>query len=415
MRKGVIVALGIILLILIGCQNINPQAAKPKGLTTIPLDKIATGPVEPELEQDILPQITASATAEVVPSNVPDKDFFVITVNETQMVKPKLSAADPDGDPVKYYFYAPLNERGEWLTKLGDRGEYKTKIVASDGKINSTLYLKIVINKFNQAPILETIEDITLSEGDTVIINPKAIDPNNDEVEIKISGWMNSKLYKTNYNDAGTHLVTVTASDGMYSTAQDVTVKINNVNRAPQLQAIDNVEVTEGDLVKVSLKATDPDNDPIKVTVFGPVSDAGEWQTKIGDKGTYTIKVTASDAHASAETSFTVIVLPKDKMPVLEPIADVTVDEGQIAEILVKATDPEGKELVYKASDKNFMQERNLFRWQTDYDDGNPDQAVYNVKITVTDGVNEVSQDVKVTVRNVNRAPCWITECPEED
>ena len=138
MRKGLF-ALSVFLLILIGCQELNPKAAKPKGLTTVPLDKIATGPAEPELEQTAKPQVTAAAPAEIVPSTIPEKDFFTITVNETQQVKPKLTAADPDGDPVKYYFYPPLDERGEWLTKLGDRGEYKTKVVASDGKVNSIL------------------------------------------------------------------------------------------------------------------------------------------------------------------------------------------------------------------------------------------------------------------------------------
>jgi len=46
---------------------------------------------------------------------------------------------------------------------------------------------------------------------------------------------MNTATYTTNYKDAGTHIVTVTASDGKQSTSQDVTITVENVNRPPKI------------------------------------------------------------------------------------------------------------------------------------------------------------------------------------
>ena len=83
------------------------------------------------------------------------------------------------------------------------------------------------------------------------------------------------------------------------------------------------------------------------------------------------------------------------------------INEGDKVEILARAKDPEGQPLTYKINDKNFKQEGNLFTWQTAYDDGGDDHVIYNVRVTVSDGTNEVSQDLKVTVNNVNRVPVF--------
>ncbi len=409
MKKLLLVSIFLLSLFIVACGSIPYDPDKPKGLISVPVSKIIVEQEpeekveeEPKEEKPVAEKITGKVVEEV-----PDSEYYTLAVNETNLVKPKLEAKDPDGDPVTYYFFQPLNSNGEWQTKIGDKGTYKTKIIASDGKTNTTLYLKIVVSKFNRAPILATIEDITVNEGDTVILSPKAVDPDNDSVNITISGWMSSTRYKTNYNDAGAYIVTVSASDGIYTTKQDVTITVNNVNRVPVISKIDDVTVTEGELVKVDIIATDPDNDKVDVTVFGPVSEKGEWQTKLGDKGTYNIRITANDGKDTTETSFKVTVNQKNRAPEFEQIKDITINEGEKVEILVKANDPEGQPLTYKINDKNFLQERNLFTWQTDYEDGGQEQVIYDIRITISDGINEASQDIKVTVKNVNRAPVF--------
>jgi len=416
MKKLLVLAsIFLISLFLIGCKALDNQ--RPTGLVTVPIDKIvvegeiSTEPIineskEPK-ESDANKSIVENKPIEIIEESVPESEYYTLYINETQLVKPKLEAKDPDGDQVIYYFYSPLNSNGEWQTKIGDKGEYKTRVIASDGKSNTTLYLKIVVTKFNRAPILETIEDFTLNEGDTIILSPKAVDPDGDNVNISVTGWITSTKYKTNYNDGGTHSITISASDGIYATKQNVTITVNNVNRAPKIDKIDDIEVVEGDKVSVDIKFDDPDGDSITVKIDGPINQQGEWQTKIGDKGTYNVKIIASDRVSSSETSFKIIVNPKDSAPEFEQLKDIIVNEGERVEILAKANDPEGKELTYAINDKNFNQERNLFIWQTDYDDGGQEQVVYSIRITVSDGVNEVSQDIKVTVKDVNRAPVF--------
>ena len=108
-------------------------------------------------------------------------------------------------------------------------------VTASDGELTDTQKILLVVESTNKPPVLKLIADITTSEGKTVNFNPVATDPDGDQITIRYSGWMNKAIYTTNYDDAGTHIVTVTASDGKESTSQDVTVIVTNVNRPPKI------------------------------------------------------------------------------------------------------------------------------------------------------------------------------------
>ncbi|MBN2880458.1 PKD domain-containing protein [Candidatus Woesearchaeota archaeon] len=141
--------------------------------------------------------------------------------------------SDLDGDNVEVTFEEPFDSNGKWQTAEGDAGEYKTTVVASDGDKSAKLSVDIVVESLNKAPVLQQIKDINVNEGEEVVISPLAIDPEGEPVSFEYSGWMTTSSYLTNYNDAGTHTVTVTVSDGVYSDSQDVTVIVEDVNRAP--------------------------------------------------------------------------------------------------------------------------------------------------------------------------------------
>ena len=55
------------------------------------------------------------------------------------------------------------------------------------------------------------------------------------------------------------------------------------------------IEVTEGDLVNLQIKASDADEDAIEYIFSEPLDENGQWQTTYGDYGEYMIDVTVSD------------------------------------------------------------------------------------------------------------------------
>jgi len=152
----------------------------------------------------------------------------------------------------------------------------------------------------------------------------------------------------------------------------------------------------EGELVQLKVKGNDPDGDPITYTFSEPLDADGKWQTNTGDAGEYLVTVTASDGKTQTERTLKIRVLSKNAPPAMEKIADVTVREGETVSFSPKVLDPDGDEIAVTYSG-----------WMTSSSKttGFGDQGTYTVTITASDGEQEVSQNVRVTVTDVNRAP----------
>ncbi len=91
----------------------------------------------------------------------------------------------------------------------------------------------------------------------------------------------------------------------------------------------------------------------------------------------------------------TLTVNPVNDAPVLNPISNIDVVEGQIAEITATASDKEEGILNYSINDTRFQKDSNTFRWQTLL--GNSGE--YKIKISVEDNQGAVSsRDASITV-----------------
>ena len=104
--------------------------------------------------------------------------------------------------------------------------------------------------------------------------------------------------------------------------------------------------------------------------------------------------------------------------PVLDPIGDKTVSEGQLLQFTVTATDPDGDDLTFSASNlppgATFTTSTATFSWTPGFSDaGNyPD-----VEFTVTDDGDPMELDVElitITVGDVNRAPVFTNPGPQD-
>ncbi|MGM5484997.1 MAG: Ig-like domain-containing protein [Nanobdellota archaeon] len=308
-----------------------------------------------------------------------------------------VKVTDPDGDPIELSFSEPLNEDGEWQTEQGDAGQYVSTITASDGEIEVSKQVKIVVEGVNEAPVIDVQDEITVDEGETVSIEPSVTDPEGDSVEVSFSGWMDSEEYTTNYDDAGEYTVTVTATDGKNSVEEEVTVVVNDVNRAPELEKPSyDIIAEEGEEIELSLSADDPDGDDVTLSYSEPFSEEGTWQTEEGDAGEYTVTVTASDGDKESSIELPVVVESLNKAPVIDVQDEITVDEGETVSIDPSVTDPEGDSV-----EVSFSGWMDSSEYETNYNDS----GEHTVTVTASDGEDSSSKDVTVTVNNVNREP----------
>ena len=157
------------------------------------------------------------------------------------------------------------------------------------------------------------------------------------------------------------------------------------------------ITVNEGELVKVRLNAKDPDGDALTYTYEKPLDSNGEWQTQMGDDGKYYTTVTVSDGKNDVDVDILIEVLSVNEDPVLKPLDDITVNEGETVKIRAKATDADGDDLTFTYSGWMTSDTK-----KTGYDDA----GKHKVTVTVSDGNGgEDSQTITVTVNDVNRAP----------
>ncbi len=405
MKKNIVfmLILSISLIFLLnGCQNLGTFCPSP-GVCVYPEEMEEVEGIEeitgeiivpPEEELEEIEEFPEEELEEIIEEFSEEAD---IVVTEGELVKLSPEAKDPEGNVIIFTFSEPLDENGEWLTETGDAGFYKTTIIASDGINEVSQEVTILVKEIaNKAPVMEFIEDITITEGDIITIEPTVTDPEGDNIIISYSGWMTTSSYTTTYDDAGEYVVTIAASDGVNEVFQDVNVIVNEFNRPPVMEKIDDIVLKEGDPVAVLVDATDPDKDELTITYSEPLDEDGTWITEIGDAGTYEITVTLSDGINEVSQDFNIIVEAVNKPPVIEIEDPIEVDEGQTVILEPTITDEEGDtvEVTYSG----WM---TVPSYITTYDDA----GEHIVTITASDGINEVSKDITVIVNDVNRPP----------
>ncbi len=165
-----------------------------------------------------------------------EEDLPTLTVAEGELVKLSVNAKDADGDDLDYTYTAPLNSEGKWQTRTGDQGVYYPEITVSDGKTEVVKKIKLVVEPVNNKPVLQFIANVEVDEGETVSFNPKATDADGDRLTFTYSGWMSTNTKQTDYRSEGVHKVMVSVTDGISTVSQEVTVTVNDVNRAPEVE-----------------------------------------------------------------------------------------------------------------------------------------------------------------------------------
>ena len=256
----------------------------------------------------------------------------VITVQETDLVNLKPRASDPDADKLIYSYTAPLNEDGQWQTTYGDNGDYTITITVSDGELTASKDALLRVKKKEESPSFTSVSPKGTSQiiKETAVMDFKAeaSDLNDDPLTYawKLDGQKVSMgtfyKYESDYSSAGSHTVVVEVSDGTTTISNAWGLTVEPIDRPPVLNLISDVTVKEGETVRITPNASDPDGDELSFTITEPVGDDGVWQTNYEDAGIYTITVNVSDGQLSDNQKVKVTVVNVNRAPVIEDIVE---------------------------------------------------------------------------------------------
>jgi chitodextrinase/predicted esterase len=189
-------------------------------------------------------------------------------------------------------------------------------------------------------------------------------------------------------------------------------------NNAPVIEAIPNHTARAGQAYTIYLRASDPDGNTVSFSGvglpgFASISNTGNGRATLqisnsNTAGSYNLQVRATDnLGAQTNASFT-LTINNNQLPVLAvaPGVTVTMDEGDIRNLTITATDADGDVPVIAAVDlpafATLTQDAPgaaTLRLATRF----IDQGTHTIRITATDAAgSQVSQIVNVTVNNVN-------------
>ncbi|MBD3355178.1 hypothetical protein GF361_04295 [Candidatus Woesearchaeota archaeon] len=278
---------------------------------------------EEEIEEGLEEMEERIEDEEDLDEEKPKKAPIEISVKENEEVNLKPKAQDADEDNIIYTFSEPLDENGRWQTNYGDAGEYLITVTASDGKLETSRKVLLIVERVNVAPKITDVPDnIEVEEGDILVLTPVAEDPNGDDVELSISEPVGEDgEWALGYQDAGDYTVEITATDGELESVKKVLISVKKKNVAPVIENLEEeITVDEGEEIILSPVVTDLNKDEIKLTIAEPVGNDGIWETGYTDHGEYIITVEADDGTTTTTEEVKITVNDVNVAPVIDDI-----------------------------------------------------------------------------------------------
>lgn len=188
---------------------------------------------------------------------------------------------------------------------------------------------KVAVVTGNQAPVIATIPNQYVFEGDSLRLNITASDLNNDNLTLVCSNLPTGANFVDHQDgtatlswepafigpfsaDGSPFNLSVLASDGALSKEHSFSVNVVNKNRQPVITNLPAINGTAGDLVTFELSGIDPDFEPVTWQVLDAPATAQidinesvnfSWDSKFDDTGAFVLTFIASDPQGYADTA----------------------------------------------------------------------------------------------------------------
>ena len=366
------------------------------------------------------------------------------TIDENQTNIGTIQVFDGDDDVLTYALSGGDSESisidsASGVLSFNNAPDYETKsayaviVEVSDDVHVVQKAIAIEINNLNDnTPVISSSASFSINEGETNVGQVSATDADGDSISYSISGSDASALTidsssgvltfnsAPDFNTKSSYSITATASDGENAADQNVTIDINNVNEnAPTFTSTSTFNVDENQTLVGTVVATDPDGDTITYSVSG--NDAFSIDASSGvltfntapdyeNNSGFNVTATASDGDYSVNQTITVNINDlNDNSPVFTSNDSFTVAENQISVGTFTSTDADqNTSIIYSLSGTdalafNLNSASGVFSFinEPDYEV----QSSYSMVANASDGANNTTQNVTITISDVNEAP----------
>ena len=329
---------------------------------------------------------------------------------------------------------------------------YQVIVSASDGSLADTQTIAVTVTNQNEAPGFTSPAVLSAAENSLAAGTVAASDPDGNALSYAINGGADAALFAidaatgalsfvsapdyeaaSDSNGDNIYNLVISASDGSLTAAQALAISVTNVNEAPTIASSAGMAVSENGTAAGTVVAGDPDGTALSYSIVGGADaalftiDAAtgalsfvsapnyEAPADSNSDNAYQVTVQASDGSLSATQAVTVTVGNVNEAPTISSSASMSAAENGTAVGSVAASDPDGTAVTYSitggADAAKFAIDTvtGALSFITAPDFETPGDAdgnnAYEVTVQASDGSLSDTNNLTVTVTNVNETP----------
>ena len=344
-----------------------------------------------------------------------------------------------------------------WLPGYEDAGSYSATFSATDNgdgvrdPVTIEMTVPIEVLNLNRRPQLSTIENVSLSRDEVVDVtvtatdadgNPIVLDATSESIGFPLPDFMSfidngdgsgTLHIAPGFGDRGDHAITVLAADNgddnpekPLADAFTFVVSVESDNEPPQLSFIGDSVAVIGEELLLPVSVRDMDQDALNFQLAGLPTGAAiqttgvygeaflKWTPDAADTGSYLANLTVEDSgngigpSLSDSLTFAIEVRGDNQEPSLSPVGALRVTEGSDLSFKVSGADPDNDTLTYQASGLPEGAELNPQTGLLRFTPRSNQAGNYPVVFTVTDGNRTDTENVSLTVQNLNAPPRFV-------
>ena len=342
-------------------------------------------------------------------------------------------------------------------------GDYEIGISATDdgdgtllpATIEATLVLHVL--NTNRPPELSMVANLDAQRGEIYRLDIDADDPDGNPIALSLENALpgfslpsfmtfedhgdgtGQVLVAAEFGDRGDYPVTVIAQDngdgapsGVLQDQHTFVVSVHSANEPPMIQYVGDVVALVGEPLEFEVIIRDEDSDELVVDL-SDAPDTAEltslaqygtfgfsWTPTAEQLGSHGVVIDVKDSGngntaniLTDSLAFTITVRDANSTPVLAPIGNQTVQEGDLLQLQLRGVDTDGDSLTYHVSNlpqgAHFNAQTGLLVWTP-----NLIQAgAYSLQASVSDGNAGSQETFLVEVTNQNQAPRFATLAPQ--
>lgn len=308
---------------------------------------------------------------------------------------------------------------------------YNVTFTVSDGILTDSETIAITVNEVNNAPVASA-DTATMNEDAVLTINTSTLLANDIDLDtdtnvgltiasvntlvngaVSISGSTITFTPNTNFNGSASFKYTVIDA-GNLTDEETVSITVNAVNDKPIANA-GSITTAEDTAVEITLSGTDVDGDILTYAIVSTVSH-GTLGDVVGNKVIYTPTLnyngpasftfkTNDGTLDSDVATVSITVTAVNDAPVLDSIGNKSVNELANLSFTAQAFDPDSSvtySLTNAPTGATIDGSTGVFSFTPTEAQG---PGSYTLTVNATDGISTDSEEITITVLEVNSAP----------